>query len=160
MSRKVWLSVTLGVGMFGLGSMALAATDPQCILTAREAYNFCKAECRADFRAEKFRCRNVEPACGLRCLAGREACTDPINDILDQCIGDCKAQLQAGKDMCRQDCGTNQACLDDCIDRKQVDAFICKDNCRENFRANYSDDLENCRSLFRACVAACPPAQP
>ena len=37
----------------------------------------------SDFLDAKFTCRNVQPACGRACLAGRQACFDRVGEILD-----------------------------------------------------------------------------
>jgi hypothetical protein len=150
---------TAGLALLAAGRLAFATANPACRLQAVEEKRACVAECKEDYRAALFRCRNVDPACGNACLAGRERCLEPFTAILDGCVDGCRDTLQAAKARCQQDCNGDQGCLDACIDQAQIDAFVCRDNCRESFRANEEAQagIKNCRAAFRACVGACPP---
>jgi hypothetical protein len=169
--RKIMTALVAG-GLFLVPPSAGA--DETCILQAKTDYQACRAECRDTLRDDKFRCRNVDPACGTACLAGRETCLDPYLQVLTDCIDGCRATLDQGRQDCAQQCGctlgsgcqtnccnaTNQ-CYDDCLDPKQVDAFVCRDDCRETFHADtvLQQNIKNCRLSFRACVDACPRVQ-
>lgn len=56
-------------------------------------------------------------------------------------------------------CNGNQTCSD-CIDQAQVTRFLCRDACGDSFRTNSTvlTLKASCRSTFKACVQACPPA--
>ena len=142
------------------GAVATAQADPACLAQSKETFKACRQQCGDDYKDDKFRCRNVDPGCGNACLAGREVCLEPIRAILDGCVDGCKETLRDYKNtICPAQCASDPdpvSCLDNCIDGAQVQAFICRDNCREDFRANHTDDVKQCRAIFRACVHACP----
>ena len=163
-------------GVFLAPAVAGAVVDPACFLQAKNDYVQCKSDCRDTFRDDKFRCRNVQPACGNACLAGRERCLDPYLQVLTDCTDGCNATLRQGKQACADGCGCNvpgpncttnccandpSSCYNTCVDPKQVDAFVCRDNCRESFHSNATlqQNIRNCRAAFHTCVQACPPAQ-
>ena len=152
---------------------AIVRADATCILQAKTDYQSCKNDCRDTFRDDKFRCKNVDPACGNACLAGRETCLEPYLQTLTDCTDGCQATLQQGKQDCANQCGCTLGsgcqssccdvandCYNTCVDPKQVDAFVCRDNCREAFHLNtqLQENIKNCRASFHACVQACPAA--
>jgi hypothetical protein len=170
--RKILLMSLVAGGVF-LGRGVAGAVDPVCVSQARSDFLSCKNDCRSTYRDDKFRCRNVDPTCGNACLAGRERCLEPYLQVLTDCVDGCNATLLQGKQDCATQCsctlGPNcqsnccnagNACYNTCLDPKQVDAFICRDNCREAFHTDtqLQDNIKNCRASFRACVQACPPA--
>jgi hypothetical protein len=143
------------------GIATVARADSACLVQSKATFQACRQQCTDNYKDDKFRCRNVEPGCGNACLAGREVCLEPINDTLDTCLDGCKATLQQTKqDQCHVPpaCAPGDTVCDGCVDDAQVQAFICRDNCREDFRANHTDDVKQCHAIFRACVHACPPA--
>jgi hypothetical protein len=157
MMRGFGLEVLLAVVCVG-GTAAIAHADAACLAQSKETFKACRQQCADDYKDDKFRCRNVDPACGNACLAGREVCLEPINDTLDACLDGCKATLQQTKqDDCHAPCAVGDTVCDSCVDAAQVQAFVCRDNCREDFRANHTDDVKLCHAAFRACVHACPP---
>jgi hypothetical protein len=153
---------------------AAARADLACKLQAKDDYVACKQDCKDDYRADKLTCRNIDPACGIGCLAGRQACRDDFESIrdtgqlpgggtLDNCAtgtDGCRADLDAAKAACGAPCNGNTAC-DTCVDAAQVTSFICRDNCRESWRANpvVTALKDACKATFQACIAACGPAQ-
>lgn len=157
--RSFGFRFLLAVACIG-GAVATAQADPACLAQSKETFKACRQQCSDDYTDDKFRCRNVEPSCGNACLAGREVCLEPINAILDTCLDGCKGTLQTTK---QNDCNVPPPCApgdtacNDCVDAAQIDAFVCRDSCREDFRANHTDDVKQCRAIFRACVHACPP---
>jgi hypothetical protein len=173
--RRIVMGLVVG-GFFLAPHVARATVDPACILRAKNDYLQCKSDCQSTFRDDKFRCRNVQPACGNACLAGREACLEPYDQVLTDCINGCDSTLQQGKQDCASGCGCNvpgpsctdnccandpMSCYNTCVDTKQVDAFVCRDNCRESFHndATLQQNIKNCRNAFHVCVGQCPPAQ-
>jgi hypothetical protein len=159
--RRLWLGLGILAGfVVSTGGIAAAQDTLACIEQAVDAKRACKAECKDDFQTAVFNCKNVNPECGKACLAGRARCLRPYVQVLEDCVDGCKATLQADKDKCATDCGGDQTCLGTCIDDAQVKAFICRDNCREQWRADedIQNGIKNCRAAFRACVRACPPA--
>src|SRR5947207_2386790 len=147
MMRTIAMALMAG-GVF-LSPGVARAVDPACILQAKSDYVACKTDCRDNLRDDKFRCRNVDPACGNACLAGRERCLEPYLAVLTDCIDGCHATLQQGKADCAQQCGCTlgpncqsnccddqNTCYNDCLDPKQVAAFVCRDNCRESFHSD------------------------
>lgn len=156
--RGIGVRFVLAVACVG-GAVATAQADPACIAQSKETFKACRQQCSDDYKDDKFRCRNVDPGCGNACLAGREVCLEPINATLDTCLDGCKATLQDTKqNQCHAPCAAGDTVCDGCVDDAQVAAFVCRDNCREDFRANHTDDVKQCRAIFRACVHACPPA--
>jgi hypothetical protein len=190
------------------GSAAMVRAGAACKQNARDTYVACKSQCRSDFLDAKFTCRNVQPACGEACLAGRQQCFDTVDLILstgvvtghcsttttqachvsDDCPTNetCSAdstldQCANGTDACQTafittattscgatcsqgehpvcGCAGNTACAE-CIDQAQITRFICRDTCRDSFRVNSTVQTlkASCRSTFKACVQACPPA--
>jgi len=143
-----------------LGWTARASADASCIQ-------------QADYHDSKFACRGVEPSCGTACLAGRQVCQDGVEAILDTgqlpaggTLADCatgtdgcKATLQADKQTCPGwPCQLSDQACNDCVDGKQVTAFICRDTCRDSWRADPTviSLAQNCKDVFKACVQACP----
>lgn len=78
----VALFVLAAIGTL-LASGRFAAADSTCIQNAKASYKDCTAQCKDDFKSAKLTCRNILPACGLPCLAGRQACFDDVENILD-----------------------------------------------------------------------------
>ena len=141
------------------GMAAIAQADPACLAQAKQNFLGCRQQCSDDYQDDKFRCRNVDPACGNACLAGREVCLEPIRAVLEGCLDGCRATLRNTKqNTCHAPCAPGDTVCDGCVDDAQVTAFICRDNCREDFRANHTDDVKLCRAAFRACVHVCQPA--
>jgi hypothetical protein len=152
-----------------------ADVDPTCIPSAKDNYRACKDLCKDDFRSAKLTCRGVEPTCGTACLAGRQACLDTIDAILQtgqlpdastlpDCtdgIDGCRARLEAAKQTCGAPCAPGDQVCDTCVDAAQVTSFICRDTCRESWRMNATvvGMQQSCRDTFKACVQACPPIQ-
>src|SRR5215470_14075492 len=60
----------------------VAFADAECRQAARDEFFACKADCKEEYRSAKLTCRNVDPACGLPCMAGRQACLDAVDAIL------------------------------------------------------------------------------
>jgi hypothetical protein len=160
MMRGSGLGILLAVVCVG-GTAVIAQADLACLVQAKANFKGCRTQCSDDYKDDKFRCRNILPACGNACLAGREVCLEPINDTLDTCLAGCKTTLQQNKlSHCNvpPPCAPGDTVCDGCVDNEQIQAFICRDTCREDFRANHTEDVKLCREAFRACVHVCPPA--
>ena len=161
----VWATVALA---------SAARADLACKLQAKDDYVACKQDCKDEYRADKLVCRNIDPTCGIGCLAGRQACRDGYEAIRDtgQLPGGgtlancttgtdgCRADLDAAKVACGAPCNGDPTC-DTCVDAAQVTSFICRDNCRESWRANpvVVALQDACKTTFQACIAGCGPAQ-
>ena len=59
---------------------AAARADLACKLQAKDDYMACKQGCKDDYLAQKLTCRNIDPTCGIGCLAGRQACRDDYRE--------------------------------------------------------------------------------
>lgn len=154
------------------GSSALG--DAQCKQAARDEFGACKADCKEDYRSAKFICRNIDPACGLACRAGRQECMDVVDAALttgqvpgggtladcDTGTDGCRQALDAAKAACGAPCAPGNQVCDSCVDAAQITSFVCRDVCRESWRANPIVDATKtgCRDSFRACTDVCPPA--
>ena len=126
-----------------------------CRRTAKAEYKACQAVCREDFQVSKDACRNRDHACVEECREARHACRQPILDQLEADIATlCTAPKAAAIAVCEATHPPESEALDACIDQAQVVAFQCRDGLREEARPA----LEVCRTGFRTCVLACPPA--
>ncbi|HLY37970.1 MAG TPA: hypothetical protein VKU61_08040 [Candidatus Binatia bacterium] len=166
--------VAFAVAALLAGDASSARADAACFHDARANFASCVSQCRSDFVAAKLTCRNVDPACGAACLAGRAQCRDNVDEILQtgqvpgggtlaNCSGgtdQCKATLQAAKQACGAPCQASDTQCNECVDNAQVAAFECRDACRDSWRTNPTviAMLASCQSAFRACIANCPPA--
>jgi|SRR5215468_776672 len=153
-----------------------AFADAECRQAARDEFFACKADCKEEYRSAKLTCRNVDPACGLPCMAGRQACMDAVEAILStgqlpgggtlaDCTAGtdgCKQALEDAKTGCGAPCAPGDTVCDGCVDGAQVTAFVCRDTCRESWRANPTvvSARQGCSDGFKACIAGCPPAAP
>jgi hypothetical protein len=160
--------------MLAGGWVSKARADAMCLQNAKTAFRSCASQCKSDFVDARLTCRNVQPACGQACLAGRQACLDNVNLILEtgqvpgggtlaNCNGgtdQCKATFQAARQACGAPCQPSDAACTGCVDNAQVTDFECRDVCRENWRTNATviAMLQSCQSSFKACIQQCPPA--
>jgi len=145
-----------------------------CVAQAKADYVACRTQCKQDFVDARFSCRNVDPQCGEACRAGREACVENVDNILESgklpdgsdladCTGGtdaCRANFKAAKTACNAPCAPNDAECNGCVDNAQLTNFTCRDNCRDSWRANPTVIAlrQSCRASFKACVQQCPPA--
>jgi hypothetical protein len=168
--------------VFALGAATVLAAAPSspahadavCVHNAKATFRSCVSQCKSDFVDQRLTCRNVQPACGEACLAGRQACLDNVNSILQtgqlpdsstlaNCSGgtdQCKATFQAARQACGAPCQPSDAACTGCVDNAQVTNFECRDTCRESWRTNPTviAMLQSCQSSFKACIQKCPPA--
>jgi|SRR5215831_1196471 len=168
-------SIAMLLGMALASGAAFA--DAQCRQTARDEFFACKADCKEAYQSAKLTCRNVDPACGLPCMAGRQACMDAVDAILatgqlpgggtlaaDCTTGTdgCMQALADAKTGCGAPCAPDDQACDSCVDAAQVTAFVCRDTCRERWRAHPTviAAKQSCRDGFKSCIAGCPPAAP
>ncbi len=151
-----------------------ARGDATCLLNAKATFRGCVSQCKSDFVAARLTCRNVQPACGEACLAGRQACLDNIEAILQtgqvpgggtltNCSGgtdQCTANFQTAKQACGAPCQPSDTACMECVDNAQVVNFECRDTCRTSWRTNpiVVSMLQSCQSSFKACIQKCPPA--
>jgi hypothetical protein len=171
--RKIGAAIIAsGAVLFGVAFTA-HADNATCTENAKAAYKDCTAQCKSDYIDARFTCRNIDPACGTACLAGRQQCFDTVEQIkdtgqvpgggtLDNCSGGtnaCAAALQQAKTDCGVPCNGDTTCQD-CVDQAQVTDFLCRDACGDSFRINgvVIAAKASCRSSFKACAQACPPA--
>lgn len=153
--RTVGLAIAVLV-LTSVAARAVVPPDPQCILRAQSARKGCKVECNDNYFTDVALCRNVDPACFDRCRQQRTDCLAPLLASLNACTDHCNDQLQMDKDQCPPPGDPNR---DACVDAAQVKAFVCRDDCREQWRAdpNVQTGLHFCRNQFRRCVQVCPP---
>lgn len=131
-----------------------AAAINSCIDDAKIAFQECKGDCKETFQEAKDTCLNRDHACVEVCRAEREQCR--IDTGFDGAIAACNATLAGAKQDCRELYGPGTSERDRCIDQAQVVAFQCRDGEREI----HKPALKLCRSEFKACARACPPADP
>ena len=166
--------LVLAGGVLLAGGRPARAGTASCLADAKANFLSCRNQCKSDFVDTRFTCRNVQPACGEACLAGRQECLDTVEGILKtgqlpdggalaNCGGGtdaCKAALQAAKRQCGTPCQATDAQCNECVDNAQVVAFQCRNGCRDSWRTNATviAMLQSCRNGFRTCVSACPRA--
>ncbi len=185
MKRFAVALTVLAVVAAVLISGRFASADSTCIQNAKATYMNCKAQCKDDFQSAKFVCRNIPPACGLPCLAGRQACFDNVQTILDSGMlpdgsvlcsttdaggqtfdgtDGCKTVLNEAKAACGAPCPTptpstsgGETACQQCVDQAQVADLECRDTCGDAFRTNSTVVMmeQSCRDAFKACVQAC-----
>jgi hypothetical protein len=162
------------VSMLAAAGIAHAQVPPStCLLQAKDAFLGCKAQCKSDFVDARFLCKNIDPACGAACLAGRVTCFQGVDQILQtgqlpgggtlaNCSGGtnaCDAAFAQAKQACGAPCNGNTTCME-CVDNAQVQDFECTDTCRDSWLLDPTVKAMRvqCRSTFKSCVTACPPA--
>ncbi len=165
------LGIAVAMALAGSG---VAWADATCFQNAKANFQSCLSQCKSEFVADRLTCRNVQPACGEACLAGRQACVDNVDQILEtgqlpdgstlaNCAGgtdQCKANFQAAKQTCGAPCQPTDAQCTGCVDNALVVEFECRDTCRDSWRTNPTAIamLQSCQRAFKACIAQCPPA--
>jgi hypothetical protein len=166
----------LGALVIALASPANASATATCVAQAEADFKDCTSQCRDDLIAEKLTCKNINPACGAACLAGRTTCLDvarnilktgvlPDSSTLANCTGGtdaCDAQLAAAENGCGAPCNITDQTCNNCVDAAQLVALTCRDECRDSWRTNPTVVAmkKACDAAFRNCVKACPPANP
>jgi hypothetical protein len=183
----------LGFAVVLSGAMLLAARSSapalsQCVKDAQANHVACVAQCQDDFSSARLLCRNIDPACGLPCLAGRQACFDNVETIKSTGIlpggsvlcsttdaggtvftgtNGCQTVLTEAKQSCGAPCPTptpsstgGETACQQCVDQAQVVDLECRDTCRDAFRTNTTVQAmqKSCRDGFKACVHQCGPA--
>ena len=152
----------------------VAWANPACFQDARANFQSCQSQCKSDLAAARLTCRNVDPACGEACLAGRQACLDNVQAILQtgqlpdgsplaNCSGgtdQCKTSFRTAKQACGAPCQLTDMQCADCVDNAQIADLQCRDACRDSWRTNPTviSMLQSCQGAFKACVQKCPPA--
>lgn len=139
------LLLTVGAGR--------AVADSECMQAAKDQRVECRASCDEDFAIARDLCRNIDPVCAAGCRTDLDECRAPIVAALEQCVDQCRTQLNAE----RAACPRKGRPRDLCIDRAQVRAFLCRDECREDLQVRAA--LNACRDAFRTCMNGCgiPP---
>jgi len=150
------------------GGVAYAGSE--CIKDAKNTFNECKGQCKSDFDGARAECRGIQPACFEACLDARGDCIDAARQPLTTCLDSCQATLQSHRQACKTSsgcggssdpCHTNANFIA-CMNPFQLDAFICRDGCRDQFKLNTAAQaaLKACATGFKGCVTSCPPASP
>lgn len=147
-------SLTAAVAIALLAIAAPSGASNSCRADAKQTFKDCKANSKEAYQADKDACLNRDHDCVEACRADRYDCRQATG--FDAAIDDCNATLADAKAQCRTDHPAGSAERDACIDQAQVVAFQCRDNAREAAKG----PLKQCRSAFRACAQACPPASP
>lgn len=113
MRRTGSMLVLGGAMLFGM-ALTARADVVTCKQDAKATYIACKDQCKSDFLDAKFTCRNVNPACGEACLAGRQQCFDNVELILDTGVVTGHCSTTTGH-LCHvdTDCPTNETCVAD-----------------------------------------------
>jgi hypothetical protein len=167
------LVLSAAMVLAGSGSSSAQAATA-CVQNAKANFLACASQCKQDFVDARLLCRNVQPACGEACLAGRQACLDNANTILQtgqlpdrstlaNCSGgtdQCQATFQAAKLACHAPCQSSDTQCLECVDNAQVTDFECRDTCRDSWRTNPTVIVmrQSCQSSFKTCIQKCPPA--
>jgi hypothetical protein len=140
----------IGIALaLGFAAAPARAGNP-CIGDAKETFTDCKGDCKEGFQAAKDACLQRDHDCVEGCRAGRAECIDSTQ--LDEDLAACRDTLRAAKDQCRTDHAGDDGAIDQCIDEKQVTAFLCRRDARKAARPA----ITACRLGFRACAKACP----
>jgi len=170
---RAFLVLRMGAAMVVVGA-GVAWASAACFQDARANFQSCLSQCKSDLVAARLTCRNVNTACGEACLAGRQACLDNVQTILQtgqlpdgsplaNCSGgtdECKATFKAARQACGVPCQPADTECADCVDNAQIADLQCRDACRDSWRSNPTviTMLQSCQGAFKACVRQCPPA--
>jgi hypothetical protein len=157
------------LGALWLTAPAARADVKSCLRDAKNTYAGCQTGCKNAFHDDVANCKGIAPGCLSACIDAREACLTNAEAPLADCIAQngCDAIVENAKPTCRSQCGCGgagnpcgfNACYVRCLDPYEQLRFSCKDSCRNQWQLNGGPTAENqCRSAFRACTAACPPA--
>ena len=148
----------IGVGMVALPQAQGVTRNPQCVQDAQDDFKDCLATCRETFQVIKDLCRNVDHDCAEACRQQFTDCIGPSLADLETCKDACDSERDQAVADCREHHSGDPSALDDCIDAVQVQAFMCRDQCRE--QTQIRAQLRQCRQEFRSCIGGCPPAIP
>lgn len=153
--------LVLALGMFmiqGLPQAWAVSNNPQCVQDAWDDFKECVSTCRETFQVIKDLCRNISHDCAEQCRQSLMGCIGSHLEELGACKEDCEDARDQAVLQCRQQYQGNPPAMDDCIDTAQVQAFMCRDQCREQSQIRLH--LRQCRQDFRSCIQACPAAIP
>jgi hypothetical protein len=149
------LSTTILLGLLLTVGVGRAVADSECIQDAKEQRGQCRTACDEDFVIAKDLCRNIDPECAAGCRVEHAACRDGVIAELGTCVDACRVQLNADRGACPKR-GRGR---DFCMDRAQVQAFLCRDECRDGLQVRRR--LNGCRDDFRTCMTGCGiPTEP
>ena len=162
--------VVLALATVSVVGIATGRANAQltCRQQAKADYKSCKTDCRSDFTDARAACLGVSPGCFAACLDGRKECIDTAEQPLTDCLALCQPPLDAAKAACRTQCGCGGSsnpcgfnpCFIGCVNPAEDVAFLCRNACRDAFRLNTAAQaaIAACKTGFRSCVDACPPA--
>ena len=144
------IGAVLLLGSIVLGSVALVGrADAQtCKQQAKAAFKDCQAQCKSDFVDARFTCRNIQPACGEACLAGRQACFDKIDQILETGVVDHRCSTSGSACNSDTDCPSGETCVTDTL----ANCSTGTDACNAAFTATATGDPGS-----GGCGATCGP---
>jgi hypothetical protein len=134
-----------------LAGQSWAGEIGQCIKAASVDYKECKGVCKEDYQTAKDGCINKDHVCVEACREERSDCRDATG--FDAAIRACNDAQQGAIANCKQIFGAGTPERDQCIDNAQLDGFQCRDQVREDNKA----ELKACRTAFKTCVGECPP---
>ncbi len=152
-----WVLCMVVMNIFVLAGIAGAdEMVKMCVIDANAEYKECRQYCLENMQVDKDSCRNIDHACAEACRAGFDTCIGNPFNVLDACKAACMLELDDTRKQCRENFAAGTWALDTCIDRAQIDAFVCRDDCRESI--HIAGVLKQCHKAERACMKACPPA--
>jgi hypothetical protein len=142
--------IVVSAVLSGVLVAASAHADMMCRRNAKSAYKDCQAQCVSDFQDAKFECRNIQPACGEACLAGRQACMDAVEEILDTGVvqGHC-SQTMSDPCLVDADCPSGESCV---VDQTLANCSGGTDACNAAFTAQATGNPGS-----GGCGATCGP---
>lgn len=139
--RKIGALLVIGAVALGSAAFVARANAGVCKDNAIAAYRDCKSQCKSDFVDAKLTCRNVQPACGEACLAGRQQCFDNVEVILDTGVVSHHCSMSGSQCQVDGDCPVGETCVTDTL-------------------ANCSGGTDACQAAFlntatNSCGATC-----
>lgn len=164
-----WMFVLILAGLL-ISAPVLAApkADPACMQEAKDDFNDCKevcqtkceeckqcnTVCKGEFETDKFICKNLNLVCVQECRTEEDTCMMPSLEALEACTTECAEAAALAKQECKKN-NTDPNLLEQCIDRLQVAAFMCKDECHDRAKSA----MRSCKDLFKVCISGCVQGQ-
>jgi hypothetical protein len=123
-----------------------------CRMNAATAYVGCLGDCRNTFNVERGVCQGKSPHCVANCGIARQSCVTPVENQLLAAIAACVATRAQQVATCRQLYPPNSMALGQCIENAQAQAFLCREDAREQAQPGF----QGCQQTFVSCVQGCP----
>ena len=132
-------------------------TAKQCVADAAAEYKATRTAAQEVFKADKDKCRSLDPVCADACRTTHKDCVAVPEAAIEACKELCATTLKEERDTTCKALPEDSAERVSCIDTAQLVAFTCRDNCRDNAdRAA----LRTCKTGFKTCIQTCAVSAP